>query len=317
VNSPIKLRNIVTIISLALLPLLAACGPAASGQGTDVAGRKVRVVATTSMIADLAKVVGGDRVEVQGLMGAGVDPHLYKASAGDVTKLENADIILYNGLHLEAAMGEVLERMGSRKKTVAVTGTIPKEKLDAPPNFQGNYDPHVWFDVTLWKYAVEKTRDAYTELDPGSADAYKANAEKYLAELDTLHEYVRTEAAKVPEAQRALVTAHDAFHYFGRAYDFEVRGLQGISTVSEAGPADIQSLADFIAERKIPAIFVESSVPRRNIEALQAAVKSRGFDVQIGGQLFSDALGNPGTPEGTYTGMVRYNIDTIVAALSQ
>jgi manganese/zinc/iron transport system substrate-binding protein len=304
------------VLLVAVTMSLAACGQASSN-GDDLSGRKIKAVATTNMVADVVQVVGGDRVEVTPLMGAGVDPHLYKASAGDVTRLEGADVIFYNGLHLEAAMADVLEKLHGRKRTVAVTDAISKDILLQPAQFQGNYDPHIWFDVTLWMKAAEKTRDALSEIDPGSAETYKANADKYLTELTQLHEYVKTQAATLPEEKRVLITAHDAFNYFGRAYGFDVRGLQGISTVSEPSPRDVQELADFIAERKIPAIFVESSVPRRTVEALQAAVKSRGYNVEIGGQLYSDALGNPGTPEGTYAGMVRYNIDTIVGALSK
>jgi manganese/zinc/iron transport system substrate-binding protein len=296
--------------------LLSACEQA-GGQATgDLSSRKIQVITTTSMITDLVKVIGGERVEVKGLMGPGVDPHLYKASAGDVSRLQGADAIFYNGLHLEAAMSEVLEQMHGRTKTVAVTDGIDKATLLAPPEFAGAYDPHVWFDATMWMKAAERVRDALAELDPNSASIYKSNGENYLEELSNLHNYIRTEAGKIPQEQRVIVTAHDAFNYFGRAYGFEVRGLQGISTATEAGAADVQNLAQFIAERKIPSIFVESSVPRRSIEALQAAVKSKGHNVSIGGQLFSDALGDPGTPEGTYIGMIRYNIDTIVKALT-
>jgi manganese/zinc/iron transport system substrate-binding protein len=310
-------KRAILLVLLALV--LAACAPTGGAQGNPTPGTdgKIKAVATTNMVADLVSIIGGERVEVTPLMGAGVDPHLYKASAGDVTRLEGADIIFYNGLHLEAAMGDVLESMGDRKRTVAVTDGIDKATLLQPAQFQGNYDPHIWFDVTLWMKAAERTRDALVEADPGSAELYKQNAEKYLQELNTLHEYVKAEAAKLPEAKRVLITAHDAFNYFGRAYGFDVRGLQGISTVSEPSPRDVQELADFISTQKIPAIFVESSVPRRTVEALQAAVKSRGFNVEIGGQLYSDALGSPDTPEGTYIGMVRYNVDTIVGALSK
>lgn len=226
-----------------------------------------------------------------------------------------ADVIFYNGLHLEAKMADVLEQMQGSIRTVAVTDAIDRNLLIAPPQFEGAYDPHVWFDVTLWMKAVEKVRDTLVEMDPASADTYDANAQRYLEELAQLDAYVRAQAERVPAEQRVLVTAHDAFHYFGRAYGFEVRGLQGISTATEAGTADVQALADFIAERRIPAIFVESSVPQRNLEAVQEAVRARGFEVKIGGQLYSDAMGDPGTPEGTYVGMVRHNIDTIVTAL--
>lgn len=310
-------RVALAVVLLAAAALSAGCAEIPTVAAGPIAERQVQVVATTSMIADLAKNVGGDRVTVRSLMGPGVDPHLFKASAGDVARLETADIIFYNGLHLEAAMSRVLEEMHERRPTVAVTDDIDRATLLTPPQFSGNYDPHVWFDVTMWMQAAEKVRDSMVELDPTHADTYRANADKYLAELQALHDYVKQQAATLPEEKRVIITAHDAFNYFGRAYGFEVRGLQGVSTATEAGAADVQQLADFIAERRIPAIFVESSVPPRSIEALKAAVQSRGFDVAIGGQLFSDALGDPDKPEGTYTGMVRYNIDTIVTALGK
>lgn len=303
-----------------LLLLSAACGPAGGsieGEGARASGDEgpMRVVATTGMIADAARVVGGDRVEVTGLMGPGVDPHLYRATEGDVADIAGSGLVLYNGLHLEAKMGEVFDRMGDRVPTAAVAEGIDPALLLAPPGFEDALDPHVWFDVSLWMTAVARVRDALAAADPSGASAYDANAERYLAELRSLDAYVRAQAERVPERQRVLITAHDAFHYFGRAYGFEVRGLQGISTATEAGAADVQSLAAFIADRRVPAIFVESSVPVRNVEAVQAAVRSRGFDVRIGGELYSDALGDEGTEAATYVGMVRHNVDTIVGAL--
>jgi manganese/zinc/iron transport system substrate-binding protein len=248
-------------------------------------------------------------------MGPGIDPHLYRASAGDVSVLSGSDVVFYNGLHLEAAMADVLEQMTSRIKTVPVAEAIPAEQLLSWPAYPGQHDPHVWFDVRLWMRAVERVRDALTELDPEGRELYAANATAYLAELDELDGWIKARAAEVPAVQRVLVTAHDAFQYFGRAYGFEVRGLLGISTAAEAGTGDIQALAAFIAERRIPAIFVETSVPPRTIQAVQAAVRSRGFEVEIGEPLFSDAMGNPGTPAGSYPGMVRHNVTTIVDAL--
>jgi manganese/zinc/iron transport system substrate-binding protein len=275
----------------------------------------LRVVATTGQVADIARNVGGDRVEVTALMGPGVDPHLYVASEGDVDRLVQADVIFYNGLFLEAQMADVLRQIGERKPAVPVAERIAPEQLLPWANYADEYDPHVWFDVALWMKTVEAVRDTLVETDPANADIYTANAEAYLAELAELDTYVKEQAATLPEEQRVLVTAHDAFHYFGRAYGFEVRGLQGISTASEASTADVRGLADFIAEREIPAIFIETSVPVRNVEALQAAVRDRGGEVQIGGELYSDALGSPDSDAGTYIGMVRHNIDTIVAAL--
>ena len=277
--------------------------------------KQIRVVTTIGMITDIIQNVGGDRVSATGLMGAGIDPHLYKASEGDVARLAGADLIFYNGLHLEGKMAGVLERMQDQVKTVAVTEGIDRGVLLAPPEFEGAYDPHVWFDVTLWMKAVERVRDTLIEVDQDSAELYRSNTESYLAQMEELHDYVMQQAGRVSPDQRVLVTAHDAFNYFGRAYGFEVRGLQGISTAAEAGTADVQALVQFIVERRIPAMFVETSVPRRSIEAVQAAVEAKGFSVEIGGQLFSDAMGASGTPEGTYLGMVRHNIDTIVASL--
>jgi manganese/zinc/iron transport system substrate-binding protein len=308
-------RKIAFLFLILALPLLAACGTAEIQAGIDLTNRPIKAVTTIGMIGDIVENVGGSRVEVTRLMGPGIDPHLYKASEGDVSRMAEADIIFYNGLHLEAKMAEILEQMDGRIRTVAVTDSIDRATLLAPPEFEGNYDPHVWFDVTFWMQATEEVRDALVELDPDSAALYQDNAAAYLAQLTDLHNYVLEQAARVPPDKRVVITAHDAFNYFGRAYGFEVRGLQGISTAAEAGTADVQNLATFIVERQIPAVFVESSVPPRYIEAVQATVKAQGFDINIGGELFSDAMGNPGTPEGTYLGMVRHNIDTIVGAL--
>ena len=307
------------LLALTIMMAITACGGTSaenSNNSANISERPVNVVTTTGMITDIVQNVGGDRVAVTGLMGPGIDPHLYKASAGDVNSLQEADIVFYNGLHLEAQMGEVLEQMsGINVVTVPVAEGIDPEQLLSPPEFEGNYDPHVWFNVPFWMEATRAVEEALIELDPEHAATYTANAEAYLAELEALDAYVSEQAARVPEAQRVLIMAHDAFNYFGQAYDFEVRGLQGISTAAEASTADVQELARFIAERQIPAIFVESSVPPRTIEAVQAAVQAQGFAVQIGGELFSDAMGSAGTPEGTYQGMVRHNIDTIVGAL--
>jgi manganese/zinc/iron transport system substrate-binding protein len=294
-------------LGIVLIAVAAGC----TQTGSDL------VVTTTGMITDLVQNVGGGRVEVDGLMGPGVDPHLYKASAGDERRMRQADLIIYNGLHLEGKMGDVFEQMRGRVKTAAVTdGLDPQRDLrTAPPGFEGTHDPHVWFDVTLWMKAAAKVRDTLAEMDPDHADVYQANAEKYLAELADLHAYVKAQAERVPPEKRVLITAHDAFYYFGRAYGFEVRGLQGVSTAAEPGAADVKELADFIAERRIPAIFVEDSVPEQTIKSVRDAVRARGFQVEIGGKLYSDSMGSPGTPDGTYVGMVRHNIDTIVGAL--
>ncbi len=302
-------KLLILVVALTLLSV--ACGRTAEA---DDDGR-LTIVTTTGQVGDTAAIVGGEHVRVKSLMGPGTDPHLYTASARDVDKLRGADIVFYSGLFLEAQMEDILEQMSERQTVAAVSAGIDRAELLPSANYADEFDPHIWFDVGLWMQATEQVRDTYMAADPAHAADYDANAAAYLAELAALDAYVREQAATVPPEQRVLVTAHDAFNYFGRAYGFEVLGLQGISTASEAGTADVQRLADYIAERRIPAIFVESSVPVRNIEAVQAAVRNRGFDVAIGGRLFSDAMGDAGTPEGTYIGMVRYNIDTIVSAL--
>jgi manganese/zinc/iron transport system substrate-binding protein len=294
---------------------LASCGPADSGSGS-LSDRVVRAVATTSIVADVVRAVGGDRVEVISLMGAGVDPHLYRASEGDVRRMSDADIVFFNGLHLEGRMGEVLEEMGARgTPTVAIAEAIDSSVLLTPPEFAGAFDPHVWMDVALWRRVVDRVGEALAELDPAHAEGYATRAAEYGTRLEALDAYVREQADRVRPERRVLVTAHDAFNYFGRSYGFEVRGLQGISTVAEAGTSDVQELARFVAERRIPALFVETSVSPRSIEAVQAAVRARNFDVVVGGNLFSDALGGAGSGADTYEGMIRHNVDTIVRAL--
>jgi manganese/zinc/iron transport system substrate-binding protein len=303
-----------------ILALVAGCeqGGEAGTKPTAGSGRKgpLHVVCTIGMIADVAQVVGGDRVRVTGIMGEGVDPHLYKASTADVQLLSGADLILYNGLNLEGKMSDLFVRMaGQGRPTVAVTEGIEPSLLREPPEFAGHYDPHVWFDVSLWMKAVERVRDALAERDPDGRDAFETNTKKYLADLAGLHEECRREIATIPEASRVLITAHDAFGYFGRAYTIAVRGLQGISTESEPSLREVNALVDEIVARKVKAVFVESSVPPKNVEALVEGCRGRGHEVRVGGQLFSDAMGRAGTPEGTYVGMVRHNVRTIVDAL--
>lgn len=300
-------------VSILLLLAVSACVPA-SGQQAATSDGSLKIVTTTGMITDIAQNVAGEHAEVTGLMGAGIDPHLYVASEGDVTLLQEANIIFHNGLFLEAQMEDIFEQLAERKTVVPVS-TIDESQLLPWDAYEDAFDPHIWFDVTLWMQATETIRDTLMEIDADHAADYEANTAAFLEELTALDAYVQEQAERVPAEQRILVTAHDAFHYFGRAYGFDVRGLQGISTASEAGTADVQALADFIVEKQLPAIFIETSVPVRTIEALQAAVQANGFEVSIGGELFSDAMGDPGTEEGTYIGMVRHNIDTIVGAL--
>jgi manganese/zinc/iron transport system substrate-binding protein len=304
------------LILLALVvPGIVACGGNAQAQG-DIASRKINVTTTVGMITDIVKNVGGERVNVTGLMGPGVDPHLYKPSARDIERLTDADIIFYGGLDLEGRMESVFEKLPQiGKPTFAVSEDIDRARLRKPIEFEGRYDPHLWFDVTLWQEAAKKVAKELANLDPTSRDYYLQNADAYLKELDALDQYVREQIATVPPGSRVLITAHDAFGYFGDEYGVEVRGLQGTSTATEAGAADVQTLARFLCDRKIKAIFVESSIPQATIHAVQEAARARGCEVSIGGSLFSDAMGNTGTPEGTYAGMVKYNVDTIVNAL--
>ena len=275
---------------------------------------KLQVVTTTTMITDLVKNIGGDHIEVNGLMGSGVDPHLYKASEGDVTKLVNADIIFFNGLHLEGKLVEVFEKM-KQKTPVALAEDLDKSSLIGSDYFASNYDPHVWFNIGYFKQFAKKVAAVLSEEDSLHAQDYSTNLKRYTMQLEALETQIADTINTLPKEQRILVTAHDAFNYFGKNYGFEVVGLQGLSTATEAGVQDVQKLAAFIIEKQVKAIFVESSVPKRTIEALQAAVKDKGHEVTIGGTLYSDALGNPGTIEGTYIGMFEYNVNTIVNAL--
>ena len=277
---------------------------------------KFSIVTTTSMITDLVKNIGGDKVNVEGLMGAGVDPHLYKASEGDVSKFSNADMIIYNGLHLEGKLVEVFENMQRQNiNTVAISDALNKKDLISSTHFASNYDPHIWFNVTNWEQITSYVASELSKAMPEHAAVFKANADNYLQKLKTLKEELNAEIATLPENQRRLVTAHDAFSYFGKEFKFDVVGLQGLSTATEAGVQDVQKTAAYIIEHKVKAVFIESSVPKRTVEALKAAVNSKNHDLVIGGTLFSDALGNPETPEGTYIGMFKFNVHTIVTSL--
>ena len=293
---------------LSLLAFLAACGAGAADDG------RIHVVATTGMVADLARVVGGDGVRVTALMGPGIDPHLYRATAGDISRLRNADLILYNGKGLEGKMGDIFVKLARKQPVYAVTEGIAHDRLLEPEELKGHYDPHVWFDVSLWSDTTHIVAAALAEVDPANKAAYAERAKVYRKELAQLHGDVARDLATIDRKRRVLITSHDAFRYFGRAYDMEVRGLQGISTVSDVGIKDIRKMADVIVARGIKAIFVESSVSPKAIEAVQRAALSRGHDVVIGGTLYSDAMGDT-PPEDTYVGMVRANVRTLVGAL--
>lgn len=302
---------------VALLVFAGAFGCARSEPetGAERTG-KIKVTATVGMVGDLARIVGGEHVDVTTLMGPGVDPHLYKASEGDIGRLSSADIVFYNGLLLEGKMADVLVKVARRgKPTIPVSELIDESRLREPPEFQGHYDPHIWFDVSLWVETIPVVVAALSDLDPTHAEAYAANGAAYTRELTALHEEVFTAIATIAEDARVLVTAHDAFGYFGVAYNIEVIGLQGVSTLAEYGIRDVQRIVNTITSRSVRAVFVESSVPRRSIEAVVAGCTAKGHDVIIGGQLFSDAMGEAGTPEGTYVGMVRHNVRTIVESL--
>ncbi len=273
------------------------------------------MVATTGMIGDLASKIAGERATVVTLMATGVDPHLFRPSEGDVRRMGSADLILYNGLHLEGKMGEILSRMARGRLVVAVGDVVPKSELRELSGFQGQHDPHLWFDVRLWSQTVGPVLEALTGLMPEHGSELQARADGVLAGLLELDRWVEEQIEGIPADRKILVTAHDAFGYFGDRYRIEVVGLQGISTAAEAGLQDMDRLVDLIVERKIPAVFVESSVPRRSIESVVAACHSRGHQVLIGGELFSDAMGPAGTEEGTYDGMVRHNVRTIAEAL--
>ena len=278
--------------------------------------RVVKVTATTSMVTDLVKSVGGERVEVSGLMGAGVDPHLYKASASDITKLQRAEIIFYNGLLLEGKLQDVFAKLARVKKHVyPVTESIPEKELLEPESFGGHYDPHVWFDPTLWSKCVETVVKGLSEFDPSSKEYFEKRGDAVRKSMADLHQWALKKAAELPAEKRVLITSHDAFNYFGRAYGFKVVGLQGISTVEEASLASMTKLVDFVKQQKVKALFVESSVSPTAIKRI-----SQDAGVKVGGELFSDAMGTPGQIEngydlGTYEGMIKHNLNTIVEAL--
>lgn len=299
------------LIILCMIVMI-ACGKI---QDKKLPNGRLNIVTTTGIIEDAVKNIVGDSADVTALMGPGVDPHLYKATQGDLQKLTGADIIFYNGLHLEGKMGEVLEKLSRMKPVVAVAEDIDQDRLRKVPEFNNNYDPHIWFDVNLWTEAVRKIDEALQEMDSSNAEYYHQNALAYIKQLDSLHGWVKQEISTIPEEQRILITAHDAFGYFGDAYNIKVLGLQGISTLSEYGLRDVSDLVKFIVEHRIKAVFVETSVSENAINAVVQGAQERGFDVRIGGNLYSDAMGKKGTPEGTYTGMVRANVKTIVEAL--
>ena len=297
------------IMIAALMAILSGCSKDKQDSG------KLHILTTTGMIKDAVANIAGEKATVEALMGPGVDPHLYKASQGDLGKLRKADIIFYNGLLLEGKMGEVLDKLSRQKPVIAVADELPKNKLLASPQHKTAPDPHVWFDVQLWQQVVQVISNELQKADPANAEHYRKRTEEYLQQLEELHYWVKEEMASIPPNQRVLITAHDAFEYFGRQYNIEVRGLQGISTVSEYGLKDIINMVDFITERGIKAVFVESSVSEKALQAVVEGAEERGHNIKIGGTLYSDAMGADGTEEGTYIGMVRANVNTITSSL--
>lgn len=308
------MRTILLWALLCLTLITSACTQT-ENKGVIATGERMKVVTTTSILKDAAQHIVGDLADVSSIMGSGVDPHLYKATQGDLQKLTEADVIVYNGLYLEGKMGEVMDKLSRQKTVVTATAGIAKDKLRASPVYENSSDPHVWFDVQLWQEVVKHVSQELQQKDPANAEAYEKNTQAYLQELDTLHQWVKEQISTIPEQQRILITAHDAFGYFGDAYSIKVRGLQGISTVSEFGLQDVSSLVNYIADNKIKAVFVESSVSPKAIEAVVIGSEQKGHKVKVGGTLFSDALGEEGTAEGTYLGMVRHNVNTIVSSL--
>ena len=300
-------RPAATLLLLALI----ASPVAAESPSSPV----LEVVATTGMVADAVREVGGERVAVQGLMGPGVDPHLYRQTRSDVVAMSGADAVFWNGLNLEVQLAELLARLETRRPVIAVGEAVPVEARLADEEYPDQPDPHVWMDPGRWRHAVIAVRDALIELDPEGADAYEASAQAYLEELEALDAYAREALASIPEQTRVLVTAHDAFGYFGEAYDIEVLGIQGFSTESEAGLARIESLVDLLVEREIGALFVETSVSDRNVRALIEGAAAVGHEVRIGGELYSDAMGPEGSYEGTWLGMLDHNVTVIARAL--
>jgi manganese/zinc/iron transport system substrate-binding protein len=312
--------RMMLVVAAALLVGACGAGTGLGDRGTDIADREVRVIATTNFVTDLVEQIGGDRVQVHGLMGAGVDPHQYKATAGDVGRIADADVVFHVGLHLEARLGDVLESTARRRPVVAIGEALDRDRLIALPSAQRTaqqeFDPHVWFDTDLWADAAHVVADTLAQVDPDHADDYRERADEASAEIRAVGNQAAQRLAAIPQERRVLVTSHDAFQYFGRRFELDVEAIQGISTVSEATTSDIDRVAALLAERGVRAVFIESSVPRRTIEAVVAAARQRGARVRVGGELFADAAGDAGTPEGTYLGMLGHNVDTIVEGLS-
>lgn len=301
-------------LTLGFVLFLAACGNEVESSKNDSSSDKVKVVTTIAQIGEPLSVIGGDRVEVESLMGPSVDPHLYNPTQSDVKKVDEADVIFYNGLDLEVNMKKMFEEIGDSKPVLAIGDTISEDSL--LEDEEGAEDPHIWFDIDLWKQALEAAVEELKEFSPDDATYFEENKQGYFAELDQVKKEAEV-LQTIPEENRVLVTAHDAFGYFGNMHNMEVIGLQGLSTEDEIGVSDINDTIDIIKNYSVPAIFVESSINPDSIEAVIEGAKNQGIDVSLGGELFSDAMGDPETEEGTYVGMYRHNIDTIYDSLSK
>ncbi|NMM50947.1 metal ABC transporter solute-binding protein, Zn/Mn family [Paenibacillus aquistagni] len=310
-----KRMMVVGVLALALSVVLSACGAKEQeGASSKTEKDKLTVVTTIAQIAEPLSVIGGDRIHVESLMGPGIDPHTYNASQGDIQKLESGDMIFYSGLHLEANMVKVFDEISKTRTVVAISESIAPEKL--LKDEEGTTDPHVWFDIDLWKEAINNATEALKKERSQDADFFEANKVKYFEELDKLKLEAQTKLSEIPKDKRVLVTAHDAFGYFGRMLDIEVVGLQGLSTEDEIGLSDIEDTIQTLVTYEVPAVFVESSVNPASINAVIEGAKKQGLDVKLGGELFSDAMGVEGTEEGTYLGMYRHNVETIYHALN-
>ncbi|KGR91297.1 manganese transporter [Ureibacillus massiliensis 4400831 = CIP 108448 = CCUG 49529] len=315
------MRNLKSFIQLIVLGigsviLLSACNSTTEegAKGSD-SNDSIQIITTISQIGEPIQIIGGDRVEVESLMGPGVDPHLYEATQGDITTLQNAEIVFYNGLHLEGNMIEIFSKLKESKTTLALGESIDESRL--LKDEEGAIDPHIWFDLDIWKDALDNATEVLKEYSPEDADYFEQNKQKYFAQIDELKAEATEKLSSIPDEQRVLVTAHDAFGYFGRMYDIEVVGLQGLSTEDEVGLSDIQSTVDLLIDKQVPSVFVESSINQNSIQAVIEGAAKQGLEVELGGELFSDAMGEEGTEEGTYLGMYRHNVNTVYEGLTR
>lgn len=322
-----NMKRLSTLLAAVSIIIASIIGYGINMKTEQIQDDKIHVTVTTTFLGDLVEQIGGDKVVVTRLMGPGIDPHQFQASNSDLEKLTSADLIFYGGLHLEAKLGEILEKLAESGKPIVDTSKmIPKanllyseelteEEIAELEEDEGLYDPHIWFDIDLWRIVTNTVTKSLINMDTESTDFYQKNMRSYFSELDELEVYVKTRLAEIPEVQRYLITAHDAFNYFSVYTGMEVRGIQGVNTTVEAGTSDVSDTANFIVEHQIKAIFIESSISPKLVQALQESVNAKGFKTEIGGELFSDSTGNLGEPEGTYIGMYKHNVDTIVSAL--